>query len=158
MKSIFLDVSCVCLLVWFDLNIFYCSKRKGLGTSSWNLERPLLILLVYYVKLLNLNIKPNCNWYFETTIVLIERHLDCGKCCKQEANEDQTKGMHNSPFSERRNDARWKVFYIYVEILPILRKSPFFIKENHIAYLMRLISWLTIFHRPVGEFLLMYRR
>ena len=26
----------------FDLNIFYWSKTKGLGTSSWNLELPLL--------------------------------------------------------------------------------------------------------------------
>ena len=71
-----------------------------------------------------LSFKPNCNWYFEITIVLIERNLDCGKCCKQEANEDQTKGCITLLF-QKDVMMRDEVFYIYVEILPILRKSPF---------------------------------
>ena len=50
---------------WFDLNIFYCSKTKGLGTSSWNLERPLLYSRGWKFHLCyNIcRIKGKKNWY-----------------------------------------------------------------------------------------------
>ena len=48
---------CTLFKDWIDLNIFYCSQTKGLGTSSWNLER-LLFIIVWSKELL---VNFHCN-------------------------------------------------------------------------------------------------